>query len=236
MERYSLTIGQKTIDYTLQRRERKHIRINVLPDLSVQVIAPLETQIDDIFYRVRKRATWILKQQRYFEQFHPFEPDKDYTPGETHKYLGRQYRLKVVEAENNDVKLKGRYIFVFSNQKKDTQQTEKLLYEWYRKHAKKKYELIIDKFIPKLSKYGISKPKLTIRRMKSRWGSCKADNKHIMLNLELVKTPVHCIEYVIMHELCHLKHQKHTKEYYQFLTMMMPDWEKRKLRLEKAGL
>ena len=72
--------------------------------------------------------------------------------------------------------------------------------------------------------------------MKSRWGSCKASNQHINLNLELIMTPIQCIEYVIMHELCHLKFSKHTKEFYQFLSIMMPDWKQRKNRLEKGGV
>jgi len=236
MEQYSLSIGTKNIHYTLQRKERKHLRINVLPDLSVEVVAPLDIQLDDIFYRVRKKATWILKQQRYFEQFHPFEPMKEFVSGETHKYLGRQYRLKVVQSSINVVKLKGKYLNVGTTNKSDSVLIEKLLYQWYRDHARVKYMAILSKYLEKLNKYDIDEPKLTIRKMKSRWGSCNTKNHHILLNLELIKTPTHCIEYVIMHELCHMKYPKHTKEYYNFLSMVMPDWKERKLRLEKAGL
>lgn len=236
MESYSFSIGNKTIDYILTRKDRKHIRINVLPDKSVEVIAPTNAQLDDIFYRLRKKASWILKQQRYFDQFHPFEPDKEYVSGETHKYLGRQYRLKLSVANANSVKLKGKYLIVNTQDKKDSELTKKLLNQWYREHALDKFSAYIDKYLDKLSKYNIVKPKLTIRKMKSRWGSCNAKNNHVLLNLELIKAPTHCIEYVIMHELCHLKYPKHTKEFYNFLTMIMPDWEERKLRLEKAGL
>jgi len=236
MDSYSFKVGEKTIEFSLSRKERKHIRINVLPDFSVEVIAPIEKQIDDILFRVRKRATWILKQQRYFQQFHPFEPVKEYVSGETHKYLGRQYRLKVSDSNKNQVKLKGKYITVLSKDKSDSELTKNLLNEWYRTLAKRRFTKIIDNYTEKLRKYDINKPKLTIRQMKTRWGSCSKNNEHIILNLELVKAPIHCIEYVIMHELCHLKYPEHTKEYYQFLTMMMPDWKQRKLRLEKGGI
>ncbi len=235
MQKHSVKIDDKTIDYTLKRKERKRLRINVLPDLSVEVIAPTSIPLEDVFYKVRKRAFWILKQRRYFEQFHPIEPEKEYVSGETHKYLGRQYRLKAVESTKNNVKLKGKYFYVYVKDKSDSGKVEELLYRWYRKKAKKKFAEIIEEYLPKLKKYGISEPTLTVRKMKSRWGSCNSKSKRIILNLELIKTPSHCVEYVIMHELCHLKYPNHTKAFYNFLSMVMPDWKERKQRLEKAG-
>ena len=236
MELHSLNIGKKKIDYVLKRKSRKRIKINVHPDMSVEVIAPFDKEKEEIFYRVKKRAMWILKQQRYFEQFHPIEPTKEYVSGETHKYIGRQYRLKVTESDKNEVKLKGRYFYVHSKNKENNKLTEKLLYDWYRQHAKARFNDIMKDFLIRLNKYGIDEPNLSVRKMTSRWGSCNAAKQHILLNLELIKTPIHCIEYIIMHELCHLKHPNHNKEFYNFLTMMMPDWKMRKERLEKAGV
>jgi predicted metal-dependent hydrolase len=182
---------------------------------------------------VKKRANWILKQIRFFERFHPVEPQKEYVSGETIKYLGRQYRIKVLISESNSVKLKGKYLQVYTI---DQKKTKELIYRWYKDKAEIKFQSIADMNLKKLNKYGIYKPRIRIRKMRTRWGSCNTENESILLNIELIKAPIHCVEYVIMHELCHLKYPNHTKEFYNFLSLVMPDWRARKQRLEKGGL
>ena len=87
--------------------------------------------------------------------------------------------------------------------------------------------------VPLVKKYGIEKPTLRIRDMETRWGSCLAKKRIITLNKRLLESPRNCIEYVVMHELCHLIHPNHSKQFYSFLTMLMPDWKERKIYLDK---
>jgi len=212
------------------------MKINVHPDLSVEVIAPLEIEKELIYKRITKRAGWIYKQLEFFKTFLPKNAERQYISGETHLYLGRQYRLKVVKAEKNSVKIILPYIYIYTSNPENQELKEKLLNKWYRKQAKKKIAIIADNLIKKLLKYEIQPPQITYRKMKSRWGSCTHINQRVIFNTDLVKAPSHCIEYVVMHELCHLKHRFHDKAFYNFLTLVLPDWEGRKRRLEMVRI
>ncbi len=236
MTRYVIQYSDEKIIYTVERSKRKTLELSVLPDMSVVVTGPENASLDDIEKIVIKRAHWIIKQRDYFKQFVPKEPPRQYVSGETHRYLGRQYRLKVIESKENNVKLQGKFVCINSNKGNDPVSNKKLLYKWYKEHAESKYDELIDLCLLKLKKYGIEKPEATIRKMTSRWGSCDSDKKKIILNTELIKAPSHCIEYVVMHELCHLKYPDHDNRFYKFLTLLMPDWKQRKERLEKTFL
>ena len=179
-----------------------------------------------------KRSAWILKQKCYFEKFLPELSERKYISGETHRYLGRQYRLKVIADVKNDVKLKGKYIYINTLNKHDSEYNKKLIYDWYRSHAEVKFNDIFERCYEKLRKYNIKKPTWSVRKMKKRWGSYHPQSNHILLNVELVKTNVYCIEYVITHELCHEKHTNHSRDFYRFMDLVMPDWRERKEKLE----
>lgn len=234
MNQHAVAYGKNRIHFLLERKLRKRMKISVMPDLSVGVSAPHHIPIEKVLNRVQRRASWIIKQMNYFKEFMPHQPPRQYISGETHYYLGRQYRLKVLRAKTQAVKLKGKYIFVYSTRPESHPRTKRLLYEWYRTRAVVIFEVITRRCHERLEKYGIKFPRIDIKAMKSRWGSCIHTKGRIGLNTELIKAPSHCIEYVIVHELCHLKYPNHTKRFYNFLSLVMPDWKKRKERLEKV--
>lgn len=229
---HSVSYGREVIEFTLKFSTRKTLAIDVNPDLSVVVTAPRGKDISLIKSKVHKRAAWILKQQDYFREFLPPMPPRQYVSGETHYYLGRQYRLKVIEAQEESVKLKGRYINVSVTDRGDRQRVARLLNSWFLSRARIRFQKGLDKCWERLRHYEMELPKLSIRKMSKRWGSCSRRGV-IYLNTELIKAPSHCIEYVILHELCHLKHPNHGKAFFQMLTRVMPDWDKRKKRLER---
>ncbi|MCS6112586.1 M48 family metallopeptidase [Clostridium botulinum] len=229
-----INYGEKEIEFHIKYKKRKSVKISVKPDLEVEILAPLETKDEKIKEIVLKRASWILKQKDYFKKFLPRLTPRYYVSGETHRYLGRQYRLKVVAAEKNDVKLKGRFIYINTIQKYNRDYNKDLFYKWYRDHAEKKFEEFFEECYEKLRKYDIKKPTWSIRKMKSRWGSYNPINNHIILNIELIKVSSYGIKYVIMHELCHIKHPNHSKEFYRFMDVVIPDWKVRKEKLENT--
>ena len=156
---------------------------------------------------------------------------KEYVSGEDFKYLGRSYRLKVVQSKEERVKLQCGYLELFVKDKSDLERKENLVYEWYHEKATLYFFTILQKF-NKIVKQDIKSVK--IRQMKTRWGSCNPYKSYINLNIELIKKPKACIEYVIFHELVHLVHPSHSKQFYDYLFLYMNDWEKRKKILEHS--
>jgi predicted metal-dependent hydrolase len=222
--------GSKSIEYKLSFAERKSLGVKVLPDGSVSVIAPLDTNLIDINKKVKLKANWILKQQAFFFSYKPNTPERKYINGETHLYLGRQYKLQIIEDTINEIKLY-RGAMIMKTKKTNPEYLEKKLNEWYKEKAIFHFEEVLDGSIEKFNKYKIEKPVLDIRLMQKRWGSCTKSGK-IILNTELIKAPKGSIEYVVIHELCHLVHYNHKKEFYDLQNTLSPNWEKWKEKLE----
>ncbi len=206
------------------------MEIAVHPDGQVIITAPPDAGLEAIQQRVKKRARWITRQMAYFQQFQPRTPPRRYVGGETHLYLGRQYRLKLSHGKEDAVKLIRGY-FVVSCQTSESDDVRQLLEKWYLHKAREKYSEILESCLPEFRRFGCMEPRLHIRRMKTRWGSLSPAGV-LTLNRELIRAPRECIEYVVVHELCHLKFKNHSVGFYQLLEQILPDWEKRKHRLE----
>jgi predicted metal-dependent hydrolase len=227
----SIDFGSRKIVYSILYTNRKTLGITVNPNMEIIVKAPENASVDLIAEKVRKRAAWIIKQQNFFLTFHPKPNDKKYVSGESHYYLGKQYRIEVLEGKKNEVSYKGRYIQIATKNKSNV---EKLLNDWYRMKAKEKFQEIAAPLIEKFKKYNVAPEALYIQVMKSRWGSCTPKGK-IILNPELIKTPKGCIEYVIIHELCHLVHLNHNQKFFDLQAKECPLWERWKKKLEQFG-
>ncbi len=227
--------GRQQITFRVVYVARKTLEIAVHPDANVLVKAPLGTTSDAIKKLVIKRARWIRKQLDYFHQFEPRTPSHLYVGGATHFFLGRQYRLKVRKSRENNVKLKGQFFCITIADPSDTKKIKDLLKVWYHEHAHTIFVRRLELWHKAARSLKIPLPKIRVRRMLRRWGSCSKSGD-ILLNTELVKAPLYCIDYVIMHELCHLKIHAHNSEYYRLLSKYMPDWEQRKKRLEMATI
>ncbi|MDP2364062.1 MAG: SprT family zinc-dependent metalloprotease [Ignavibacteria bacterium] len=223
-----IQFGSKQIHFLLEYSNRKSLGITVKPDFNVLVKAPSGTSLDKVKEILKKKAPWIIKQQSYFLSFHPKTPPRKFISGETHLYLGRQYRLKIQKRKIEVVKLRGKYIEVATS---DKSRVKVLVKEWYLKNARMKFEIIANPLIDKFKKYKVEPSSIVIREMPKRWGSCTAKGK-VILNPELIKAPNACIEYVIVHELCHLIYHDHTQKFIDLQTKEMPDWEKWKNKLE----
>lgn len=226
----SLKYGRKEIEFELAYSDRKTLGITVNPDLTVQVKAPMDADRADIFKKVEKRASWIIEQKRFFLSFEPRRTDYMYKSGETHYYLGRQYVLKIVEGKREDVSYYSTHLEVVTKNK-SPKHVKSLLENWYRLRAKIKFAEYAEPLIEKFTQYGVAPRNIYIQKMKYRWGSCSGKG-NIILNPELIQAPKPCIEYVIIHELCHLVHRNHTKAFFQLQSHQMPDWEKWKSKLE----
>lgn len=212
-------------------RDRSRLSISVHPDGSVTAVAPASRTIDDVAAHLQRRRSWIAKQRRYFDRYQPLPAEKCYVSGETRLYLGRQYRLRIHRCDESSVKLIGRYFKVFVPTPKQPRAIADALDAWYRLHAESIFCSRMNRCLATAASLRLTDVQLRIRPMKKRWGSCSKAGT-ITLNTELVMAPLHCIDYVIMHELCHLRVHDHSPAFFRLLARCMPDWERRKERLE----
>jgi predicted metal-dependent hydrolase len=227
----SITWGTIKIPYRYYYACRKTLGISVHPDLSVTVRAPNGTSIEKIRAFVHRRAGWIRKAWREFEQYLPKQPERRYIGGETHRYLGRQYRLKIAQGDTDSVKCLGGFFWVTIKGEISPERTKTLLGDWYRRHAKEIFQERLWVCHQRVHREGIALPNLLVRKMASRWGSYSAKGQ-ITLNLALIKAPKDCIDYVIIHELCHCRVKHHGPQFWKLLHKLMPGFEERRKKLK----
>ncbi len=230
-DKHSVVYGRKTIDFSLFYCDRKTMEIAVHPDSTVIVKAPVQSDITLIEKKIITRARWILRQLNYFKQFNSKTPDRCYVNGETHLYLGKQYRLKLSEGPENSIKLSRVFFHVTCRNEATQDIAKKLLNQWYSKKAQLQFAESMDRCWQKFNSLGIGKPRLSIKRMQKRWGSLSGKGT-VTLNTDLIRAPKECIDYVVTHELCHLKYHDHSPEFYKLLDSVIPGWEKIKHKLE----
>lgn len=230
---HQIQYGETTIQYELTYTPRKTLAISVHPDLRVTVDAPEDAELDAVEARVLKRANWILKQQRELEKYLPHLPPKQYVSGETHRYLGKQYRLKVIQADYEQVKLMRGRITIHTIDKRDTGHIQEQLEGWYRWQARRVFKQRLKEMFKRFHSFDIEMPEMKIRALKARWGSCTPSGV-ITLNLKLMQVPKQYIDYVIVHELCHLIEHNHSKRFYLLLDNVMPDWRDRRRELNEV--
>ena len=229
MTKDSILYGSSLIEYEIEYAQRKTLGITVHPDGTVTLKAPIDATPDDIQKKVRHRAAWILRQKRYFESFGTPTTERQYISGESHLYLGRQYMLRIKEVKANAVDYQNNILEIECQNKKNA---GKVLQLWYLERAQIKFPEYAKPIIEQFAAYGVQPKSLSLRKMEKRWGYCTTDGD-IFLNPRLICAPRCCIEYVITHELCHLVHRNHTKEFYALLSKEMPHWEKWKNKLER---
>jgi len=231
---HAIRYGTHVIAFGIVRRDRKTLEIAVEPDCSVTVSAPYDAPVEAIEAKLYKRAAWVLRQQRYFAQFMPRTPERRFIAGETHLYLGRQYRLKVVPHVQAAVKLVRGFIVVQSHRPSRPEETQALVEGWYRERAHLKYPERLEINLARFPDPEAFRPRgIVVRRMARRWGSMSPGGR-LLLNTRLIQAPVDAMDYVITHELCHIAEPHHGAAYFDLLDRVLPDWPRRKERLERS--
>lgn len=231
--RMAIRYGRTTIEFCLRYSARKTLAIDVHPDTSVVVTAPRGAEDVAVEQKINKRAAWIVEQRRFFENYLPKMPPRRYVSGESHRYLGRQYRLRVHEGDSDAVKLARGHINVYLAAAAKKERIKSLVIGWFRQRAQAVFRDLFEEAAEKAGRHGIEAETFEIRRMRNRWGSCTEEGR-ILLNPDLIVAPKECIEYVIVHELCHRKEHNHGPRFYRLLDASMPDWERRRTRLNEC--
>ncbi len=223
------------IPYLLTRKPVKNVNLRIKPEGEVLVSANNSVPTDFIDAFIEKKQRYIFSVlSRYEEKKKLFQTvPKRYVSGESYDLLGKSLRLKVEANKEENVYTDGVYIFLKVKDKDDFRHKEIMMSKWLKQYQTTVFEELLQEKYLLFEKYGVTYPTLKIRNMTSRWGSCQPKKGIITLNSKLIEAPRNCIEYVILHELVHFIHPNHSRQFWDFVAMMMPDWKERKEELEK---
>ncbi len=227
-----MTVGENVIPYVLVRKNVKNVNFRIRPDSTVIISANKGVPFEFIEQLVKKKSSWIIKNIQRCSQKQS-KNRRQFVTGEALDYLGSRYCLHVIQVKKNEeVIIDGEKVFMFVKDESDFARKEKLFNRWYKDLAREVFEQSLERIYPLVAVYGIAMPSVTVRKMKTRWGSCSWQKQKITLNTELLKAAEACVDYVILHELTHFKHQNHDTLFYGFLSRIMPDWQERRNALK----
>ena len=217
----SFNIKGRQIDCEIVRMQRRTVAIQIHPDKRIELKVPLLYNIDEVEPFLVKHHRWIFNRLDAPEK-KSREPKK-FVDGEMHYFLGKQYPLRIIISPENTVEFRDDTIIVYAKYNV-SDLIAVLLERWYYQQAHQVFQEISIPLMKQMEKYNVFPQSFTIKKMKTRWGSCSSKGS-INLNLDLIKLPEGCIKAVILHELCHLVHMNHSKEFYALMTAEMPDWK-----------
>ena len=235
-----IELGSKKIKYEVIRSDRKTLGINIEPDRGVIVRSPHNVSERKIKEVVEDKSSWILKKLKKVGEIKPPPGPREYLSGEKLSYLGRRYRLKVIPVAGiKKVRVKlyqGKFNIDYPAEleEKEEERKEKIrkqLISWYREHASKKIKERVEKY---KGKVGVEPNKVKVKKQKKRWGSCSSKG-NLNINWRIIMAPMSIVDYIVVHELVHLKHSNHSKDFWQLVETILPDYQERKEWLRVNG-
>lgn len=227
-----IKFGSARLEYCIRRGKRKNtVAIHVTSPTQVIVLAPSTLGEDKIKEIVKKKARWILEKQKHLKKLELLFPKKEFTSGEQVLFLGRRYRLKIIrsaEGERSGLHVSGRKILVTIDhrltEEEKKESIKEALVEWYFSEA----ERIIGERVDRYGSFFEVVPELIkIKDQQKRWGSC-SQNGILRFNWRIVMAPISIIDYVVVHELCHLKVKNHTQKFWKLVSLAIADYKKRR--------
>ena len=232
-ETRTLEADEDSFSYTLRRTGRRRtVGIYVEPNRRVTVLAPAGADTESVERILRRRLPWIRRQRREIEALPPPAPPRQWVNAETHRYLGRQYRLKIAAGEPRSVKLSGGYFRLTLPDPQDRGTVRALMEAWYRERARAVIAVRMRRLLDATTWLELEAlPPFAVKALTYRWGSTTKTGR-ITFNVDVVKLPPACLDYVIAHELVHVRIPNHSRAYWRMLGRVMPDWEKWKNKLE----
>lgn len=232
-ESHQITVNDLVIDVV--RKDIKNLHLAVYPpDGRVRVAAPLLVDDEAVRLYTISKLAWIRRQRAKFEG-QERQSAREYVSGESHYYRGRRYLLDVVyhDGPPQVVLHSNTRIDLLVRTDSDTARRERVLLDWYRKKLKEAIPPLIAKWEPVV---GVEVADWGVKRMKTKWGTCNIEARRIWLNLELAKTSLHCLEYIIVHEMVHLQERNHTDRFVALMNQFMPQWRLYRDELNRGPL
>jgi len=219
------------IDFKVIYSRRRTLGISVLPDTSVIVRVPYRTSAKTITRIVEEKSSWIIKHRDNYRNREIIKSGRSYSNGSAHLFRGNESILNIQKSTKPYISFNGSSIEMGLDMNNNEQLIKKLLYIGYKDEAIKHLPVILNRILEQYADQKFKPTGLVIRSMKRRWGSCSNRGK-ITLSTELIKLADIYIEYVVIHELCHLKQHNHGPKYYELLSELYPDWKKVKKEMK----
>lgn len=232
----SIVLGDDSREYALFRSARRTMAITIEPTGQLAVTAPHDLPVERIETTMRRRRDWIRRRSREVALLPPPSPPREWVSGETHRYLGRQYRLRVRRADEAAVKLIGPFFLVTTPDPRHASGVQALMERWLLHRARETFARRMEALLGRAARLRLGEaPPLVVRRLRTRWGSCSPQGR-ILMNVEAVRLPLPCIDYLLLHELCHLREPNHGLRFWRLLDACMADWERWRARLANAEI
>lgn len=235
METILLNLGAINGQVSVQiiRKNIKNVHLKVFRNLDVVLSVPMTVPSDWIDSFLNNHMEWIDDQITKYKKSSGHNNLSSIRSGSSTQLLGKDVRIYKEASLTDQVELDEKKVCIFLRDISDEEQAQKLFDQWWRNTARDIFQSETEKLYQKnFKKYGLNQPKILVRKMKTLWGSCTPSKDKITLNEYLLKADIRCIQYVILHELTHLIYPNHSKEFYDFLTIHMPDWKERKKQLD----
>jgi len=229
---YTITVNNVQIPVYITRKSMKTVRLKVFPSGQVCLSVPLGTTNEWIFDFVEKKQKWIAEKIILFKQTKATEKEEYIRSGVSTRMLGRQVLIKVLPATQKRILKDDDELIIYTTHLDNQENINRQFNNWWQRVAKNCFVNIMETQYPIVKKHGVNTPKIFVKKMSTLWGSCSRKHERINLNFYLYKAPLPCIEYVILHELIHFLYPRHNKDFYDFLTIHMPDWQERKKVLD----
>lgn len=233
VERRTVFCENGDISYLLTRKPVKNINLRIKPDGTVSVSADRHVPVKWIDGFIVEKQKFILEALARYEKKRDLaqEGPRRYEDGEKFSLLGRSLELKVIESREEAAYTDGVYLFLHVKDKDNFRRKEMMISKWFRQCQEEVFGELIDDMYMRLRKYGVPYPEWKIRNMKSMWGSCRPEKGVITLNSRLIAASRNCIEYVVLHEFAHFLYPNHSRQFWNFVAGIMPDWKERRREL-----
>lgn len=228
---YVVTVKGTELPVVVSLKKMKQVRLKVFPSGEIKLSAPIGTPEEWIKEYLASKALWIEEKLDVYVQTRAIEKEEHFTSGYSTRILGRQLTIQVHNARCKQIICEDSVLHVYTPET-NQQKIDKQVNNWWQQTSKRYFKDVVNRLYPVIEKHGVQYPSVCVKKMSTLWGSCSRKNQKINLNFYLYKASVPCVEYVILHELAHFLYPYHNKDFYDFITIHMPDWQDRKKQLD----
>ena len=235
MEKSTVEINGEIVEFFYTRKKIKNLILKVDKDNKIILSIPNRMSLNIAKVFIQKKYLWINKVITKHNNNSYIKESDSFNNDELLYLRGISYKIRIIPANENLISIQDTYIDLYIKERfiQNKEYIKKVYEKWLKDFAVNEFKKYVEKYCNIMSNYNIPYPNVEVRKMKSRWGECFPKHNKVVFNLSLIKTPINCIEYVVVHELSHFKYQNHSKDFYGFVELFIPNWKQNRKILNK---